>query len=187
MLTQVSRTYVEPVSLVEAKQHLKMDGITEDDVLITSLISQARMIAERETDRQILSRTWDYQLDEFPRDKLEIPISPILSIDSVKYIDGNGAEQTVPSSVYASYLGETSAHLYLKYNQEWPATRNQTAAVTVRFVTGYSEVPEQMKAAILLLVSDLYDSRSSTVVGSTVANASRTARSLLFSFRRMKA
>ena len=48
----------EPVSLAEAKLHLRVD-IADDDALITALISAARQAAETITGRQIVTARWN--------------------------------------------------------------------------------------------------------------------------------
>ena len=55
----------EPVSLVEAKLHLRVD-FSEDDLLITALIAAARQAAETLTGRQLVTARWKYILDSFP-------------------------------------------------------------------------------------------------------------------------
>ena len=47
----------EPVSLLEAKQHLRVDG-DDDDLLIGSLIAAARQAAETQTGRQLITARW---------------------------------------------------------------------------------------------------------------------------------
>ena len=47
----------EPVSLAEAKQHLRVDS-GDDDLLIGSLISAARQAAETKTGRQLITARW---------------------------------------------------------------------------------------------------------------------------------
>lgn len=47
----------EPVSLAEAKQHLRVDG-GDDDLLIGSLITAARQAAETKTGRQLITARW---------------------------------------------------------------------------------------------------------------------------------
>ena len=55
----------EPVSLAEAKQHLRVDG-GDDDLLIGSLITAARQAAETKTGRQLITARWKLVLDAFP-------------------------------------------------------------------------------------------------------------------------
>jgi uncharacterized phiE125 gp8 family phage protein len=59
------RAGVEPITLNEAKAHLRVFG-TDDDGYITSLIAAARQSAESLTDRALLPQTWELALDEFP-------------------------------------------------------------------------------------------------------------------------
>jgi hypothetical protein len=54
----------EPVSLLEAKLHLRVD-FDDDDVLITTLIGAARQAAETMTGRQFVTARWQYVIDCF--------------------------------------------------------------------------------------------------------------------------
>jgi hypothetical protein len=56
---------VEPVSLAEAKAHLRVD-VTDDDALITALITAARQSAEHKTRRSLCTQQWSLVLDQFP-------------------------------------------------------------------------------------------------------------------------
>lgn len=64
-LTLVTPPAVEPVSLATAKNFLRVD-FTEDDALITALITAAREWAEGYTHRAFFSQTWTRSLDNFP-------------------------------------------------------------------------------------------------------------------------
>ncbi len=55
----------EPVSLVEAKLHLRVED-NADDVLIGALITATRMQAEHDTRRALVTQTWVTALDKFP-------------------------------------------------------------------------------------------------------------------------
>jgi hypothetical protein len=55
----------EPVSLAEAKRHLRVES-ADDDALIASLISAARQAAETLTGRQFVTARWKLVLDSFP-------------------------------------------------------------------------------------------------------------------------
>lgn len=57
---------VEPVTLAEAKAHLRQDG-TDEDALITMLITAARLHAENVCRRAFVTQSWDLYLDSFPK------------------------------------------------------------------------------------------------------------------------
>ena len=75
---------VEPVTLTEAKNQLRVDG-AEDNALITALITTARQLAERDTKRVFITQTWKMYLDSAPAE-IEIPKPPLQSVESIKTI-----------------------------------------------------------------------------------------------------
>ena len=57
----------EPVSLAEAKLHLRVETVmTDDDTLIQALITAARQTAESITRRAFITQSWKLVLDQFP-------------------------------------------------------------------------------------------------------------------------
>lgn len=56
----------EPVTLAEAKAHLRVD-VADDDLLITNLITAARVHAENVCRRAFVTQKWDLYLDSFPK------------------------------------------------------------------------------------------------------------------------
>lgn len=164
-LTIKTAPAVEPITLTEAKAHLRRDD-TADDTLITSLIEAVREHADGAAGwlgRAIITQTWTLKLDAFS-DQITIPLPPLQSVTSVKYIDTDGTEQTLASSVYQVVSGEP-ARLVLAYGQSWPSTRTEPDAVRIEFVAGYGvavAVPETIKAALLLHLGTLYRDREST-------------------------
>lgn len=68
---------IEPITLAEARLHLRVDS-TDEDTLITSLIAAAREDCEAFQNRKYLTQTWEYWLDSFPStDFIEIPNPPL--------------------------------------------------------------------------------------------------------------
>lgn len=65
-LALVTPPAAEPLSLAEAKLHLKVE-IPDDDALIGSLITAARLYVERSLGRQLVTATWRASWDRFPR------------------------------------------------------------------------------------------------------------------------
>jgi uncharacterized phiE125 gp8 family phage protein len=152
----------QPVTLAEAKAHLRVDT-TDEDALITAFIVAATEMAEQHTGRALMTQTWDMTLDKFP-DALELTRTPVQTITSVTYYDTAGALQTLaaPGYVLDAADGDDYAHITPAYGSEWPATRDQVNAVSVRYVAGYANaaaVPESIKAWIKLQVSALFENR----------------------------
>ena len=104
----------EPISLAEAKLHLRVDG-GDDDPLIGSLITAARQAAETITGRQLMTARWRLVLDAFPGPLLmhagsgssfSLPAHaillakcPVQSVVSVEYLDMNGTMQVLPATM----------------------------------------------------------------------------------------
>src|ERR1043165_8828497 len=151
-LVLVAPPDIEPVSLDEAKLHLKVD-ISNDDALISSLITSARRSAEIATGRALITQQWEMGLDKFPADLITVPLGNLQTIDSIAYIDTDGASQTVDSIDYAVDTRSEPASIRPSYDGSWPTTRDQTDnAVIVQFTCGYgdnaSDVPDGLRAAI---------------------------------------
>lgn len=163
-LTLITGPATEPVSLAEAKLQCRIDtSITDEDTLITSLITAARQHAERFTHRAFVSQVWQDVLDAPPCEVWQSPLAPVLSIDSVTYIDTNGDTQTWSSTLYLTDIpaGPTAgpARLTPVYGGSWPDTQDVMNAFTVQFTTGYASLPADIVAAIKLLVGHLYANR----------------------------
>ena len=162
----------EPVTIEEAKQHLRVDG-EEENVLIGNLIKSARSEVENICGRQLLTATWVQKLDAFPGSgTILLPVSPMQSITSITYTDIGGSSQTVATSVYDSDTSSSIPRIFLKDGQSWPSSQSITNAVTVTFVAGYgdarADVPEVARQAILMLVGRLFCIRAPVITGMRV-------------------
>jgi hypothetical protein len=75
---------IEPLSLDEAKLHLRIDS-DDEDTYITSLIKAARCYAEQVlASRSFITQTWELWLDAFPdKDFIELPMPPLQAAPSV--------------------------------------------------------------------------------------------------------
>ena len=164
-----------PVTLAEAKLHCKVDA-SDDDALITALITAATEVCEQKLGRAIMAQTWEVTLDAFP-DYVELTRTPVQSITSVKYYDTSGVEQTLSGSAYSFAQDDFGfARVDPVYGTEWPTARDQINAVAVRYVAGYANaaaVPEGIKQWVKLMVSTMYENReteaySSRAVSTTV-------------------
>jgi len=176
-LQLVSPPIEEPVSLADAKLHLRVD-FTDDDALISALITAARQAAETITGRQIVTARWRMVLDSFPGPSLMgvpagspftlpghailIPKCPVQYVVSIQYQDMAGIWQSMPTSDYVVDLACEPARITPVFGKIWPITLPQIGAVSVTFDTGYgsaASVPEGIKSWIKLRVGSLYAHR----------------------------
>jgi uncharacterized phiE125 gp8 family phage protein len=154
----------EPVTLAEAKLHLRVDG-ADEDALITGLITAARAAAEHETGRALVTQTLRLTLDEWPEDSdIELLRPPASSIVAVRYVDAAGATQTLDTNAYSlDNSSEYDTHWLLPaLGTTWPAARDQANAIEVDYTAGYgaaAAVPQPVKQWMLLAVGDMYANR----------------------------
>ena len=151
----------EPVSLAEAKLHLRVD-VDDDDSLIGSLIAAARQSAETLTGRQMITARWKLVLDAFPCHAIFLAKCPVQSVVNIQYLDMNGMSQTLPLVDYVVDTSCEPARITPVFGKTWPPTLPQIGAVTITFDAGYgaaSAVPEGIKSWIKLRVGSLYAHR----------------------------
>jgi uncharacterized phiE125 gp8 family phage protein len=175
----------EPVSLVDAKNHLRVDtDLTQDDVLIKLLIGAARRYAEMYCNRSFITQQWRLVLDSFPGNAMYgvpfgitfslpgnailIERGPVQSLDSIIYTAMDGAEVTMPAADWIAELSGGLARVTPRFGKIWPIPLPQIGAVKVNFTAGYgamaSDVPEGIRQWILLRVSSLYENREEVAV-----------------------
>lgn len=140
---------VEPVTLEEAKLHLRVDG-NEDDSLITALITAARQKAEEYTRRAFITQTWELAVDT-ACGVLYLPRPPVQAVETVT-VDGG----IVATENYA-LIGPEALHVKV------PLYAVNPGGVVIRYRAGYgdapADVPQVIRQAILMLVAHLYEAR----------------------------
>ncbi|MFP4538722.1 MAG: head-tail connector protein [Dichotomicrobium sp.] len=157
----------KPVSLDEAKQHLRILRDKEDD-LIERLIATATADVEGRagmTGRALITQSWEARFNCWPETgkALELPYPPLKEVTSVKYLDTDGVEQTLDASVYEVDTLAVPGEVRLAMDQSWPDIADRPGAVRVAFDAGYGagpeDVPEPIRQAILLIVGEFYQNR----------------------------
>lgn len=154
---------IEPITLQEAKHHLRVDG-NDDDILISSLIKQAREWCEYYQNRKYITQTLELVLDTFAQGNAIIfnSCSPIQKVESIKYYDKNKQEYIFDESSYIADIDGFVGRVVLNKGKHWPIIELQSAnAVKVRITAGYGDtadkIPETVKWAMILQMKLLYD------------------------------
>lgn len=177
VLERISGPTVEPVTLAEAKAHLRIDS-TDEDTLVDSLITTAREYIEEQTRLSLVATRWRYRLEGFPEDggDIELPRRPMLlstnanknlSSPVVRYWQGTENEEIfLLDQTDGDFLAATgnppTVRLYNAWL--WPfVTTWRPLPVEVEYTAGYgtdgANVPRPLKMAILLLVGHWYQNR----------------------------
>ena len=180
-LELITPPIAEPVSLAEAKVHLRVDS-DEEDALIEGYIRAATRYVEKGLDISLMERTWKMTLDAFTR-AIELPRGPVQSVTSVEYIDPLGV--TVAFTDYTADLISPSQWIVLNKDATIPTTLDAVNVVSVTYVSGFDVLPnvyEDLKHAILLLVGHWYSVRES-VSDKVMAEVPLSVDALIYPYR----
>ena len=177
----------EPITLDEAALHLKLDSIDSppeyhDAARVQWLISAAREYCEQYLGRSLAVQTLEYGSNTFGHDVngIELPMGPVLYVIGASYVNGDGltvplddgtGSPTNPQFELDDF--STPQRVRLPFNGTWPTARSHPGSVRIQYVAGYSTqitsptpdypLPYALKAAILLVLGDLYDNISNSV------------------------
>ncbi len=152
-----------PVSLAEAKTHLRVD-LSDDDNYIESLIIMATHVVEQYTRLFIVENTVDVYYDQFP-DYFNLQYGNLQTVVHLKYYDTDNSQQTLSSSNYEMDKYAQPALVYRSQGSTWPSTYDKPNAVHLRFNGGIefqeydAKLPRPLKHAILLLIGHFYENR----------------------------
>jgi len=175
----------EPVSISEAKAHLRVT-FSDEDTYIDSLVKTARRQAEKYCRRAFITQTWDLVLDGFPCGSIEVPLPPLQSVTSITYVDTNGATQTLASGNYTVDTKSNPARITPAYGKVWPTTQSHINVVTVRFVAGYgssTDVPDDIGHALKLMIGHWYENREDTIAAADIKEVPKTSMWILDAYR----
>lgn len=187
-LTRTLAPTIEPLTVQEAKLHLRVIDTSEDS-LISLLIGAARHYAETYCLKSFITQKWALTLDSFPAamalsvapygkayslppNAVLFERGPVQSVDSIVYYDMSGAQQTVVSPAapdYAIDLSGPIGRMTPGFGKIWPITQPRIGAVTINFTAGYgpdsASVPEGIRQWMLIRIATMYENRESVVVG----------------------
>lgn len=162
------------ITLDEAKLQCRIPtSNTDHDTELTRLAEVATSYVERRTRRQLVTANWLAFLDRFPQDgrrEIVLPLPPLSAVNSVQYVDGDGATQTLAITVYEADADSEPGRIVLKPDESWPAVQSQKHhAVTIDFDAGYgpaSAVPEKIRHAALMVLAHWFNRREAELIGS---------------------
>jgi uncharacterized phiE125 gp8 family phage protein len=154
------------LTLATLRLALRIDTTTED-TLLEIWRGAAFRKAEHHCARSFGAQVRELALDEFPLEGgIRLPDGPVTSITSMKYIDENGDEQTMDSSLYSLDTYSDPQWVLPAVDTDWPTTLQTANAVKVRYAAGSNTLVEDVKLAIMMLVAHADANRGAIVNGS---------------------
>ncbi len=154
----------EPVTVDELKDWARIDG-SDEDTVIEGIIKTARQFTEKFLGRSLIKQKIEMVMDEWNCRDMELPYSPIISIDSVVTIDEDDAETTYSSDNYYLINSSEPGRVAIKDNTEVPTNTDRlSAGIKITYYAGYgttaTEVPQAIREAIKLWATEIYENRN---------------------------
>lgn len=166
---------VEPLSVADAKAHLRVIGTT-DDAAIENYITAARRMVEDMTNRVLITidaiTGWHCWQTSY-----ELPLAPANEVTLVEYLDITDTWQTLASSNYVVSVSEdalTRVILSSQFNapELADAYNAHRPRVRITYKAGYGTtadtVPQPLQHAVKFLTAHLYDHRAPIHIGANV-------------------
>lgn len=182
----------EPVTLAEARAHLRLDGEVGDnpleDAAVSSLITAARQSVESFTGRIFTAASYELRVDAFAV-RIEFPIAPVRMVSAMSYVDPAGAVQAFDEDEFWLYDHPDDPALLAMPNTQFPSVLAMPGVVRITFTAGPSDdvpVPRAVVQAILLIIGHLYENRQDVVTSAhaVALDLPQGSRALLWPYRR---
>lgn len=184
--TAISAPSFEPLTLAEAKAHLRIDTEAEDDY-IGALIIAARQYTEVRTGRSLCAKNYRIELAGFPPNGNDIvlPMPPVQEITQMIYFtsDGTETELVEEDGDFRTSLSMIPARIKKPFdNVDWANTAIADDAVVIEMNAGYltaEAVPATAKHAMRLLIGNWFENREAVITGTIQARLELSVDSLL--------
>ncbi len=165
----------EPVSLAEVKAFIKIETDREDD-LLRRLIKTARQSVEAYTGRALIEQTWQFSLNagycaemsdggyltgirSRGEKGIELPRSPFIALKRNPVLN-----ETYGIREIKDYRLDTSGRTArIHFGPTLEGLTSGKGVVEIEYTVGYGkkaeDVPEPLRQAVLMMVSELFENR----------------------------
>jgi len=172
---------IEPISIEEAKEHLRLDDDI-DDIPVLTFIKAARLWAEKYTGRAFITRTVQQYLDSTASildplyegirtgietraysNYIELAASPVISVTSINYYNDSDTQSTWATSNYYVDNVNDLGRIYLRDGGTFPTDLRAANGLEINYTAGYgtsrSDIPSDIKLAMLQYMTFAYEHR----------------------------
>lgn len=147
----------EILTLREVKNYIKFnDDNAEEEMLIIGMIASVRTHFEKRTGLSFAEKTYETLFRSYDRPFI-LPVSPVISIDSVELVDYQGTR--LPLTINNGYYKKG---LYEIEIQPFGVGQSDTLLVTYKAGYGHANtepLPEDLKDAMRKQIKQWYDNR----------------------------
>lgn len=176
-----------PVSLSEAALHCRIDSTTDHSAL-QQMVRAATRVAEQYLRRPIMTQTFKQFFDAWPCDDfIELRRSPLISVTHVKTYDDADAATTWASSNYFVDTVSQPGRIVVRSTSTWPTYSRTANPIEIQYRAGFgtapSDIPADIRQAVLMLTANLYEHRGETITGTITSEAKEGAFDLLSAYR----
>jgi uncharacterized phiE125 gp8 family phage protein len=155
----------EPISLAEAKAHLRVTHADEDQ-LISRLIVAARRLVEGHTGLKLMNQGWSVFLDDWPSQDIPLPVAPLISLNDVVVYGDDNIPATIDPAHYYAVLGSRPPRLVLRSSRAWARPGRIANGIEIKLTAGFgasaAAVPEALREAMLHALAQWYAERGDT-------------------------
>ena len=186
-LVLTSPPALEPVSVGEAKDHLRIDH-SDEDALISSLILTSRLHIEAALSIALVNQTWTWKFDAWPNSgaTVALPLRPVSAINSITVLDQDGAPTILDPGDYELDGNEVPPRL-IRLTTQWLKPGKSHAGIEISLTAGFGatagDVPQPVRHALLLLVAHWYEHRDPIEIGSEKMAIPKSVSTLLKPYR----
>jgi len=154
---------IEPVSLVSAKEFLRVDG-SDEDALITDLSIAARERIEFMAHTSLITRRRAFSSHRVQATNLFLNHSPVKHVHKVSVVDGADNATEIPlERIFINKRATPVSICMAGRDKIFSDYAADPAAIVVEFDAGYGtspeDVPMQLRQALLLLLAQSYECR----------------------------
>ena len=184
---RVTEPDIEPITLVKAKEHLRIESdFALDDDLICAYIGAARDQSEKYCNRSFALADFFLMITGFPGTTaaITLPDPKTAEVTAITYIDDSNTEQTVDPGDYVVDIDRQQ----IRPTGNWPI---RGKSLKISYSAGYDAsaspaetIPKSVDQAMLLIIADMYELRQSQIVGNMISE--NPAASMRLSLHRVE-
>lgn len=168
----ITPSTLTPVTLTEAKEHLKVTG-SDEDTLIQTYLNAAIKRVENYRQSPVMSSEWELYATHW-RTSFNLQKHPVTVINSVKYYDDDNVLQTVDSANYR--LQDFRVPCRLEFDSDFtePSFYDREFPIVVNFQAGFTYAASGnyalIKQVVFLEIGTFNEIRQTELAGMGLAN-----------------